>query len=133
MDQQQIIQFQVMEQEINQLNEQSQLIEQNISEMQDIGVSLDAIESAKSNEILTNIGKKIYLPVEIKDKNLIVEIGNKNFVKKSIPETKKVIEEQIAKLMDGKNQIMNRLEELQEEMRALMQNIEKDKEKIDKE
>ncbi len=125
MDQQQIMQFQMLEQEANKLSQQLQLIENNLSEIQGIQEGLGEIEKKETKEILANIGKKIYLPVEIKDKNLIIEVGNKKFVKKSISETKKLIEEQISKMDHAKQEITNRLEELQEEANELMLQFQK--------
>ena len=130
MKQEQIIQIQMFEQESQQLNQQLQLIEQNKSEMQELGLSLDEIEKKENNEILANIGKGIYLPVEIKDKKLIVEVGNKTFIKKSIPQTKEIIKEQLERLAIGKSQISERLEVLQIEIEELMKKVdEKGKEK----
>jgi len=131
MKQEQIMQIQIMEQEANQLNEQLQLIEQNVSEMQELKASLDEIENSEGKtEILANLGKRIYIPVEIKEKGkdlkLVVEVGKGNFVKKNISETKEVVDEQVNKLMQGKNQIMARLEELQAMMMKLMGEIEKE-------
>lgn len=125
MDQQQIMQFQMLEQEANKLAQQLQLIENNLSEIQDIKEGLEEIDKKETKEILANIGKKIYIPVEIKDKNLIIEIGNKKFVKKSIPETRKLIEEQVNKMNHAKQEITNRLEDLQEEANNLMQEYQK--------
>jgi len=130
MNQEQIMQIQMMEQEANQLNEQLQLIEQNVGELAELKESLkeiDAMEDGK--EILANLGKRIYLPVEVKDKELIVEVGKGNLVKKNIPETLKVVESQINKLEDGKVQISNRMEELQAEMVNLISMLQKEQQK----
>jgi len=124
MKQEQIIQIQMMEQEVNQLNQQLQLIEQNIKEMNELLESLEEIGNEENKDILANLGKRIFIPVEIKDKNLIVEVGKGNFVKKSVPETKEVIEREVSKLIDGKNQIMERLTSLQIEMNNLIMQIE---------
>ena len=133
MEQQQIMQIQMMEQEAQQLNQQLQLIEQNVSEMQELGLSLDEVNKGESKEILASLGKGIYIPVEIKDKKLIVEVGKKNFVKKTIPETKNIISEQLAKLIGAKTQTLERLETLQKEISGLMHNIEKERSKDNKE
>jgi|TARA_B100002003_G_C13652637_1_gene331942 prefoldin alpha subunit len=132
MDQQQIIQIQMFEQEAQQLNQQLQLIEQNVSEMQDLELSLDEIEKKENNEILANLGKGIYIPVEIKDKKLIVEVGNKNFIKKTIPEAKEIIREQLVKLISAKSQISERLNALQSEIGKMMEGVEKESKKEDK-
>lgn len=118
------MQIQLFEQQSQQLNQQLQLIEQNINELEEINLSLREIEKADSREILANIGKRIYLPVDIKDKNLIVEIGNKNFVKKTIPETREVIKDQIKKLGINKEKIVDELEILQDQANEMMLELE---------
>ena len=126
MEQQQIMQIQMMEQESQQLNQQIQYIEQNIIEMHELGLGLDEISKEESNEILASLGKGIYIPVEIKDKKLIVEIGKKNFVKKTIPETKEIIQQQLIKLIGAKDQILERLEVLHKEIEGMMKIIEQE-------
>ena len=86
MDQEQIMRIQMAEQEAEQFNKQIELIDQHVSEMREIEEALEKIQEKDTKEILANLGKKIFIPVEIKDKTLIVEVGNKTFVKKSIPE-----------------------------------------------
>jgi prefoldin alpha subunit len=125
MDQEQIMQVQMIEQQSNQLNQQLQLIEQNIAEMQELELSLHEIDKKDSKEILANIGKRIYIPVEIKDKKLIVEVGNKNFVKKTIPETIVVIKDQTKKLEEERDRIVNELEDLQKKVEVLMEELQK--------
>ena len=121
MEQQQIMQMQMLQQEAEDLNQQLQLIEQNLSEIEALKLSLEEIDKTEDNEILANIGKKIFLPVEIKDKNLFVEIGKGNYVKKTVPETIQVIEEQTKKLIAGKQDVVERLESLQKEVENMMQ------------
>jgi prefoldin alpha subunit len=134
MNQEQIIQMQVLEQEAEALSQQLQLIEQNLSEINDLGLSLEEIEKKDNKEILVNIGKRIYLPVEIKDNNLFVEIGKGNFIKKTCSETREIIKGQIKKLIIGREEITARLNELQQEANNLMQiyikESQKDKEEI---
>jgi len=114
----------MLEQEANQLSQQLEMIENNLREIEGIKNGLDEIEKKETKEIMANIGKKIYIPVEIKEKNLIIEVGTKKFIKKSIPETKKLISEQIIKLDSAKKEISQRLEQLQEEAGRLMMQIE---------
>jgi len=132
MNQEQIMHIQMLEQEANQLNEQLKLVDTNISDLVELGESLDELEKTKEKSILANIGKKIYLPVEIKEKELIVEVGNKRFIKKSINDTKKVIEGQIEKLNSGKSEILNRLNSLQQGMQDIVVEIEKEQEEESK-
>lgn len=129
MDQEQIMKFQILQEEAQQLNQQLQMIEQNIQEISDIESSLNELEKNETKEVLANLGKKIFIPVEIKEKNLVVEVGNKKFVKKSIGETKNLILEQISRLNIAKTQINERLESLQSEAETLIIDIENNREK----
>ena len=120
MEQEQLIQIQMMQQEAQQLEQQSQMIEQHLTEMQGLSEGLEELDKSKEKEILSSIGKGIYVPAEIKSKQLRVEVGKGNFVTKSIPETKKVINGQIEKLNSVKTQISERMNQLQEEMSGFM-------------
>ncbi|MBS3080926.1 prefoldin subunit alpha [Candidatus Pacearchaeota archaeon] len=114
----QLIRIQTMENEVNSLKTQLDFIENNILELNALNESLDALE--KNKDILVNIGKRVFLPVSITEKKLIVDVGSSNLVKKNIVETKKIIEDQIASLMKAKGNIMKNLEDLQEEMEELI-------------
>lgn len=132
MENEQLIQLQVIEQETQQLEQQLQLIEQSLIEMQNLNSSLDELEKTDKKDIFANIGRGIYIPAEIKDKTLSVEVGNKVFVKKSIPETKEIIEDQVQKLGSVREQISDRIEDLRGEVNQLMKS-EKSEEKEKKE
>ena len=125
MDQEAIMRIQMMEQETNQLNEQLKAVDQNVAEMNDLKASLEEIESNDSKEIMANLGKRIFIPVDIREKKLIVEVGKGNFVKKNVSDTKKIVDEEGDKLMDAKNQIMGRLDELQNEMTKMIMEFQK--------
>ncbi len=115
-NQEHLIQLQMMEQEARQLEQQLQLITQHLEDMEQLKSGLDELEKSENKEILANIGKGIYIPAEIKNKELLVEIGNKNLVKKTIPEAKEIIDEQVKKLIVAKQEILGRVEILQTEM-----------------
>jgi len=115
------MQFQLIEQEANQLNSQSELISQNIKELNELKDSLEEINNKESKEILVNIGKKIYLPVEIKKKELVVEVGNKSYVNKSIEETLGIVDEQMGKLVVAKGEIDERLRELESTIELMLE------------
>ncbi len=129
MKQEHITQLQLMEQEIMNLNEQLKLIENNVSELKSLEESLDELDNKNSKEILINIGKKVYIPVEIKEKKLFVDVGKNNIIRKSIKETKEIINQQIYKLFSGKGQIMERLQDIQEEMEDILIESENENEK----
>jgi len=104
------------EQQIQQLQQQLQAIEQAIVEMDSLNLGLDELVGSEGKEILAQIGRGIFAKTKLFSEELIVDIGGKNFVKKSIPDTKKIIEEQIEKLEDVKKELEDNLEKINEEL-----------------
>jgi len=125
MDQEAIMKIQMMEQETNSLNEQLKMVDQNVAEMNDLTTSLEEIDSNDTKEIMANLGKRIFIPVDIREKKLLVEVGKGNFVKKSVSDTKLIVVEESDKLAEAKNQIMGRLNELQEDMNKMIMEFQK--------
>jgi prefoldin alpha subunit len=121
-----IFQLQLMEQEINQLDQQVQLIDQHLSEMQRLKESLEELDKTNEKKIMASLGKGIYIPAEITDKKLIVEVGNKNLVKKTIPETIHIVEDQIGRLSEAKIQISQRMGDLQNEIMQVVNEAQKE-------
>lgn len=115
---------QVIEQEVDQLNRQLTLIDENLKDLTDLKGSLESMDKPEVKEIMVNIGKRVFVPVTIKEKKLLIDVGKNNFVKKTIPESFALIDEQIARLLSGKTQIMERLHELEEQMEELIKKVE---------
>ena len=120
-----IFRLSMLEQEISKFQEQLQLIEQNILELQNLQLSLQEIQGTKEKQMLANLGKNIFIKTEIQDKNLIVDVGNKIFIKKNIPETIKIIENQLLKLMQAKNQVLEKMQQLQGQAQEIIAEAEK--------
>ncbi|MEK6871887.1 MAG: prefoldin subunit alpha [Nanoarchaeota archaeon] len=116
--------LQRMEADMSYLQEQFNLFEQTMHEMKILLESLNELEKNNSQELLVNIGRRLYVPVSLKEKSIIVDVGKNTFVKKNIPETKKIIDEQLINLMKGKGQIMEQMNALHEEIEQLLNKIE---------
>lgn len=126
-NEQYMIQLAQLEQEANRFQEQMQLLDQQIVEIQNIQSSLNELEKSKEKTIYANIGKNIFIKSEVVDKNLLVDVGTKTFIKKDIPETMKLIDEQLVKIAEAKGKIIERLQELQEQMQKVVENAEKER------
>ena len=123
MDQEQLMQAQMIEQEVTYLHDQFKLLDQNLQDLGEISESLSAIEQKETQDILVNIGKRIFLPVSITDKKFIVDVGRNNLVSKTIPEMRALLQEQTEKLHDGKNKIMERIHYLEGELEQFIKKI----------
>lgn len=107
-----VMQFQMFEQQIRMIQEQSQAVEQAIVELGSLNFELDELVGKKDEEILSPIGRGIYAKSKLISEELLVDIGNKNFVKKSIPETKIIVQNQIKKLEKAKEELNKELEKI---------------------
>jgi len=115
-----IFEFSMLEQQIRELQQQLQAVEQGIVEMGSLSLGLEELIGSKDKEILASIGRGIFAKAKLTSEKLVVDIGGKNFVKKSIPETKKIISEQINKLEGVKRELNENLEKVSKKLVRLM-------------
>jgi len=123
----------MFEQQIRQLQQQLEAVEQGVVEMNSLNTGLDELVGKKGKEIFAPIGRGIFARAKLESEDLNVDVGGGNFVKKSIPETKKIIEEQIKKLGNVKKELEEALEKLGGELRKVMEEGRKEEEKKGKE
>lgn len=111
-EQELMLKFQMFEQQIRAIQQQLQAVEEAIIDISKLNLELDDLIGKKDSEIFAPIGRGIYAKSQLLSEELLVDIGNRNFVKKTIPETKEIIQNQIKKL-----------EKLKEELNAGLENI----------
>ena len=114
------------EQQIRQLQQQFQAVDEGITELTSIDFGLDEIKGSTGKEILVQIGRGIFVKAEIRSEDLIVNIGNKNLVKKDVPETKRILREQIVKLESVKKELAEKMDEIQEEAKNMILEAQKE-------
>ncbi len=115
-----VLKLSLYEQQIKQLEQQLQAVEKTISEMLSLKKGLDELKGNIGKEIFAPLGKGIFVKAKVISEELIVDIGWKNFVKKSIPETKELIESQIKKLEDAKTELSKSMEALGREVEKII-------------
>ncbi len=102
----------MFEQHIENLRQQLSAVEESLLYLDSINLGLGDIKNSKGKEILASIGKGIFVKAQLLSEELTVDVGGNNFVKKDIPETKKLIETQIKKLQDIKKELEEKIEEV---------------------
>ena len=117
----------MFEQQIHQTQEQIEAVEKGINELANLGFGLDELKGSRGKEILAALGRGVFVSAEVKSENLIVDIGGKNFVRKSIPETKEIIEEQIKKLITVRNELNENMEVINKEMKKAIEEFQKNR------
>ena len=129
--------MQMLGQEAEKLEQHMQVIEQQISELGSVKESIEGIitkldskSQSKNNkeidrEILANLGKGIFVKADVKNEDLFINVGKEVIVRKKPNEAIKIIDEQLVKLVNGKEEIISRISELQGNMQAIMQEAQK--------
>jgi len=108
------------EQHMNQIQQQLRAVEQAILEMGDLNLGLEELKGKTGTEIMAPIGRGIFVKAKLASEELTVDIGNRNLVKKSIEDTRKLISEQVDKLHQAKHELNNNLEQINSEMESLV-------------
>lgn len=111
----------MFEQQIQQLQQQLQAVEQGIVEMDSLSQGLGELVGSVDKEIMAPIGRGIFVKTKLLSEDLTVDIGNKTFVKKSIPEAQEMIKVQLVKLDEVKKELNDNLEKVGEEMQKVME------------
>lgn len=119
-EQELIYKLSIYEQQIRQLQEQLQAVEKAIVEINSLGIELDEIKGKEGQEILASVGKGIFAKAKLVSDELLVGVGAGNFVKKSISETKELINKQIEKLEEAKKDLNNNLETMGKEIEEII-------------
>ncbi len=118
----------IFEQQMRQLQQQLQAVEQGIIELSTLNLDLKELENSEGKEIFASIGRGIFAKAKLLSNDLTVDIGEKNFVKKSVPETQEIIEKQIEKLENAKEELNKGLEEINTEVEKVISESEKSSE-----
>ena len=109
----------MLEQQLQQLQQQMQAVERGITELQSLDLGLDEINGSKDKEILAQIGKGIFIKAKVLSEDLTVNVGDNNFVKKNVAETKTLIQDQIRKLKEVEMQLEQNIESTNNEFLSI--------------
>jgi len=115
-EQELMMKLQMFEQQIRQLQEQMQAVENGIAELSSLHLGLEDMKGAGGKEILAPVGRGMFIKTKLLSEELFVDIGEKNFVKKTIPGSQKIIASQVKKLEELKKELANNLEKINAEL-----------------
>jgi len=111
--------------EAQEIEERVSLINQQINELEEFNRGLEELKKSKEDKILASLGKGVFLPASLTEKQLYLGVGAGIYVKKSLDETKEVVLGQVRKLIEMKGDLMERDNILGNEMQELIKKIEK--------
>ena len=110
----------MFEQQIRQVQQQINAVDEGISELEILNIGLNEIDDGKDKEIFAPVGRGIFVKAKILSEGLTVDVGGKNFAKKTVPETQEMIKRQIEKLGEIKKELDGSLREITKEVEMLI-------------
>ena len=119
--QEMMFKMQMFDQQIKQLQQQLEAIDQGIAEMTGLNEGLSELVGKEGKEIYAPIGRGIFAKAKLISEDLNVDVGGGNMVKKSIPDTKKIIDDQLVKLDEVKKELEAGMEKMGQEFQAMIQ------------
>ncbi len=119
-DKELMLKLQMFEKQIQNIIQQIDAVEKTILEMEFLKENLNELKNKKNQEIFASIGKGIFIKSKIISEELLVDVGGKNFVKKTIPETQKIIEKQIKNLNLVKKELEKEMKKIDEDLTKSM-------------
>lgn len=115
--------FQMFEQQMQNMQEQLQAVEQNMAELQSLKIGVEDLRGGKDKEILAHLGKGFFARAKLVSEDFLVDIGDKNFVKKDVDGAKKLMDKQISKMESLKEEIANAQGGIQKELENLLKEV----------
>lgn len=112
--------LQMFEQQMQQIQQQIQAVEQGVQEMQMLDKGLTDLIGKNGEEIFAPIGRGIFARAKLISEDLNVDVGGGNFVKKTIPQTKEIISEQVKKLQEVRGELEHALEKLGKDFEGMI-------------
>ena len=116
----------IFEQQMRQLQQQLEAVEQGIVDLESLKFGLDELVGKKDQEVFSSLGKGIFAKTKLVSEDLLMNIGDRKFVSKSIPETKKSMDDQIKRLNEMKMDLNNSLNEINEEVGKIIDEANKE-------
>jgi len=112
--QQLYMQFQAINQQINELQKQVQMLEETIHEITESKKALDEISrQEKGKEILVPVASGIFAKAEIKEADeFIVNVGANTAVSKSAEDIQKILDKQMADIQKTQNEFIDNIHQL---------------------
>lgn len=114
-----------LHQQSEEFEQQLSFINQQIIELNEFSLTLENLIKTNESELLSSVGKGVYLKTNLISKELFVEVGSGIVVKKTPEQTLQVVKQQVLKFNEMKSQIQAQNELIVKELHSIMQNLER--------
>jgi len=116
-----MMQLSMLDKQAKELQQQIGQVNQQIKQYDDLKGSLDDVGKVKEGEeMLAPIGRGIFFKSEIKDKKLLVNVGENIILKKTPEGAKKIVDKQVKELEKIKKELEGNVQELNKQVESLI-------------
>lgn len=126
MNQEDLIQASFIEREAKEVQEKLSFVEQQIIELETFKENLMHLDSVNEKEMLSSLGKGVFIKTEIKDKKLFVNVGHGILVRKTASEAQHIIENQIKTFHEARIALEKQLQILNSKINQIIAQFERE-------
>ena len=119
-----IEQIQQLQQESEQAEERVLFIDRQAGELTEFLGHLSFLENTQEKEVISSLGKGLFIETSLKSKTLLVDVGASVLAKKTIPEVQATISSQLATLREMRKDADARLHEIHDNFELLVSRLE---------
>jgi prefoldin alpha subunit len=100
----------IFERQAQEIGAKIEYVSEQISELEELNKNLGSIQGSDKKEMFSSLARGIYMKSSLTDKDLFVNVGSGVIVKKSVKETKEIIEAQLQNFHELKSRLMAEIE-----------------------
>ncbi len=127
-----LLKLNFLEQQADERKHQIEELERQAADLTDLKDSLKALEEKKSGEILSNLGRGIFLKTGVEDEKVFVNIGSKTLVRKTFQETREILDKQIMEIEKLRQELFKGIEEINLSLYRLLEEAQKTEKEAEK-
>lgn len=125
MDASKVMEAQELERYAGELDQHQAYLDKQLVELAKFSEDVKVLEKTKEKEIHSPLGKGVYIPAQITDTKLLVEVGAGVLVKKTPAELDLVLRDQMTRLSESKAQVSSQLELVTQRLQEIMSELSK--------
>jgi len=123
MDQNTIMQATQIQQQHEQLTQHLTIVNQQIDELGTFSKQLTSLKDSKDKELLSTVGKGIYMKTKVLEEKMFVEVGSNVLVRKTPEQTQETIKGQLRRLLEIKLQVSAQIEQHQAQLQHIIEQL----------
>ncbi len=121
-----IIKLNMLEQKAEEKRQQILEVDRQIEDLSGLKHSLEKLGESKEKEMLSSLGRGVFLKTKIDDSKVFVNVGSRVLVRKTFKEGVEIIDKQLLGLEEIKSHLMSEIEEINAGLYELLEEAQKE-------